>query len=188
MGAAGSSVPGAIPSSAMPASAVPASAAPASALPASTMPTLPQDDAAKRARTDAGAPVVGLQTMYDPQLAKRRRDPTPNPGLNPDLEKYEGQIKSAPDEDTGFGFIKSPSMTEKFQRDAFLHNKNCPWIFNMDLKKDEWVVFQVVLNERQQPAVTNVVRKSDLQAEGGAAPPAPEPPAPPAEAAPEASA
>ena len=35
---------------------------------------------------------VGLQTMYDPALAKRRRDPTPNPGLNPDLEKYEGAL------------------------------------------------------------------------------------------------
>merc|ERR1719331_109357 len=134
-------------------------------LPASAMPAMPQDDPAKRARTDDGP--VGLQTMYDPLLAKRRRDPTPNPGLNPDLDKYEGQIKSAPDEDTGFGFIKSPEMTAKFQRDAFLHNKNCPWIFNMDLKKDEWVVFQVVLNERQQPAVTNVVRKTDFLASGG---------------------
>lgn len=155
-------------------------------MPASAMPHVGEDAAAA-----AKARLVGLQTMYDPALAKRRRDPTPNPGLNPDLEKYEGQIKNPPDEDTGFGFIKSPDMTAKFQRDAFLHNKNCPWIFNMDLKKDEWVVFQVVLNERQQPAVTNVVRKSDLQAEGGAAPaepPAPEPPAPPAEAAPEASA
>merc|ERR1719207_471904 len=105
---------------AIPASVMPASAVPASAMPASAMPA----------------------------SAKPRRDPTPNPGLNPDLEKYEGQIKNPPDEDTGFGFIKSPDMTAKFQRDAFLHNKNCPWIFNMDLKKDERVVFQVVLNER----------------------------------------
>merc|ERR1712224_405733 len=81
----------------------------------------------------------------------------PNPGLNPKLPTFEGIIKQVPSEDSGFGFIKSAAMNQLHWRDAFLHNKNCPWIFGMNLQQDQTVLFQVEMNERKQPAVVSLV-------------------------------
>merc|ERR1719247_347576 len=153
---------------------------PASALPAAAQPLPPIQDETDKLLNPSGGTMFGtsnaedyathdehgraprrkregMATMFDVNGNKRKREPAPNPGLNPKLPTFEGIIKQVPSEDSGFGFIKSAAMNQLHGRDAFLHNKNCPWIFGMNLQQDQTVLFQVEMNERKQPAVVSIV-------------------------------
>jgi cold shock CspA family protein len=86
----------------------------------------------------------------------------PNPGLDGSLPTFMGILK-APVNDNGYGFIASPDCTTKYGCDAWLHRKNCPWVEYMDLEKGDRVLFQVELNERNQPAVMRIIKfKKDI--------------------------
>lgn len=154
---------------------------PASALPAAAQPLPPIQDETDRLLNPTGGTMFGssnpedyathddqgraprrkresMATMFDVNGNRKKREPAPNPGLNPKLPTFEGIIKQVPSEDAGFGFIKSADIMQLYKRDAFLHNKNCPWIFGMQLSQDETVLFQVEMNERKQPAVVSLVK------------------------------
>lgn len=124
------------------------------------VPQQEEDQEKKRARTMFGSddPKKNLQTIYDANVKKYRKEFVPNPGLDPNLQTFRGVVKQVPDDNTGYGFITSPEMQQKFGRDAFLHNKNCPWLHFTELEKNETVLFQIELNERQQPTVMRFMK------------------------------
>ena len=59
----------------------------------------------------------------------------------------------------GYTFIVSEEISTVFPgKDAYLHATACPWVEYMDLTKGDRVLFQVELNERNQPAVMRIIQ------------------------------
>ena len=52
------------------------------------------------------------------RLRRFRKEYAPNPGLDPALQTFRGVVKQVPDDNTGYGFVSSPEMQQKFGRDA----------------------------------------------------------------------
>jgi len=101
----------------------------------------------------------GIKTMFDASSARRwRKELTPNPGLDSNLATMKGVVKVVPDEETGYGFVSSPEVQKKYGRDAFLHNKNCPWVFQMQLNREETVMYQCDDNDRGRPYVVRIIK------------------------------
>jgi cold shock CspA family protein len=85
----------------------------------------------------------GVNVMFDAKVTKYRKDFTPNPGLDPSNRSYRGIVTVPPDDETGFGFISSCDSVSIFNRDVFIHRKECPWVHFMELEKNDPVIFQV---------------------------------------------
>jgi len=109
------------------------------------------------------------QTMYDSQVRNPyRHDYVANPGLDPALPTYRGRVTQPPDSAKGFGFVTSREMQEKYGRDAFLHNKNCPWLHHIELlEKNEEVLFQINLADKGRPSVVRFVQFKNLEKQMG---------------------
>jgi cold shock CspA family protein len=100
---------------------------------------------------------ANVATMFDTKVTKYRKDFIPNPGLDYEFPSFRGIVSTAPDEETGFGFISSCDSVGQFNRDVFLHRKECPWVHFMDLEKGDPVIFQVKHNA-DRPYVTRVLK------------------------------
>merc|ERR1719387_1750160 len=71
---------------------------------------------------------------------KMQRAPTPNPGLDPAEPVYQGTIKSAINQRTGYGFVACDDVFAAYSKDTFVHSKLCPWVQDMDLQPGEAVM------------------------------------------------
>lgn len=85
----------------------------------------------------------------------------PNPGLDPSEPSYMGTVKSVLSRTTGYGFVESDALQALYPgQNGFLHAAMCPWAPAMSLGLGEPVLFNVFLNEKNQPQVSRIVRNS----------------------------